>query len=312
MKFGKFLKRNQVNEWADFHVNYKGLKKLIAGFENSSTLESLDETQEFFHSLLTKEMYRVNEFFQNRLQYYYKHFDKLTGTDRPKPSLVELHALLKDLIRLKDFGYLNSEGLRKICKKFDKRCKSNLKEKFVQELYQNTQLKDSFSLQDMIEKISFLISTSRIPWSLTKVHKLNLDLAAISEARNQVRQALSKCEKKHIIVPMTVEPRTYLANERTYLKWLRAAILICVAGLSLLKFGHDKFTGLFCIISSLLLMFRSYWVYKKRLAVIIHRNDEKWWEDHVGPQLVLFLITFPVCTYMFYLLYFHDFTYFQI
>jgi hypothetical protein len=36
MKFGHNLPRNQVPEWADFYINYKGLKKLIKNAADAS------------------------------------------------------------------------------------------------------------------------------------------------------------------------------------------------------------------------------------------------------------------------------------
>ena len=36
MKFGHNLPRNQVPEWADFYINYKGLKKLIKNAAEAS------------------------------------------------------------------------------------------------------------------------------------------------------------------------------------------------------------------------------------------------------------------------------------
>ena len=42
MKFGRNLPRNQVPEWANHYINYKGLKKLIKSLSNGS--EENDDT----------------------------------------------------------------------------------------------------------------------------------------------------------------------------------------------------------------------------------------------------------------------------
>lgn len=306
MKFGKFLKRRQIFEWADYYVNYKGLKKLIGAFEHSES----DSNDKFFRARLLQETDRVNSFFLEKLQVYHQRFEKSIQDD--KATAEETHALLRDCLKLKDFGYLNSEGLRKLCKKFDKKCNFDLMSDFLPDL-QQTKLRDCQSLHNMIEDLCTRLGQFKIPFGITQVEDSGLHKKTLFDARSKLGDTLEKArqQNKQVIVPMAVEPRTYLALERTFLKWIRESGLLIIAGSCLLKFNHERISGLFCLVLALVLSFRSYFIFNDRLDIILNRSEGEWY-DRRGPQLVIGGITLPVCVFVIYVLYFDDVGKFKI
>lgn len=300
MKFGKYLKRHQIYEWADYYVNYKGLKKLIGAFEYQNSEQEIDK---FFHSRLLQETDRVNAFFVEKLQDYHQRKEALSNSSKDITA-DEVHDVLKLCLKLKNFGYLNSEGLRKLCKKFDKKCNFALSEEYLKDLYA-TPLKDNRGLNDMINELADRLSRFSVPFGITKVAESDLHKKNLWDARNKLARSLRKAseQQKTVIVPMTVEPKTFMAMERTYLKWLREAALICVGGLSLIAFGHELWTGLVCVLIAIYLQFRSYFTYNQRMDIILKRSEGTW-EDRIGPLIALGGITFPVVVYLLYILVF--------
>jgi len=277
-------------------VNYKGLKKLISAFEYQNTEQELDK---FFQSRLLQETDRINSFFVEKLQDY--HQRKEACFKNPDLTANEVHDVLKLCLKLKNFGYLNSEGLRKLCKKFDKKCNFALSEEFLKDLYA-TPLKDNRGLDDMIDELADRLSRFSVPFGITRVADSDLHKKTLWDARNKLARSLTKAteQRKTVIVPMTVEPKTYMAMERTYLKWLREAALICVGGLSLITLGHEVWTGIFCILVAIYLQVRSYFTYNQRMDILLARSEGSW-EDRVAPLIALVGITFPVLIYMAYI-----------
>ncbi|OAY49245.1 SPX domain-containing membrane protein At4g22990 isoform X2 [Manihot esculenta] len=139
--FGKKLKENQIEEWREYYINYKFLKKKVnrytrqieVGAENqhyvlkdfSRMLDCQIEKIVLFliqqQGLLASRLLNLGEEHDALLQQ--EHNALLQQSDDSKiPELREAYrAVGQDLLKLLFFVEMNATGLRKILKKFDKR-----------------------------------------------------------------------------------------------------------------------------------------------------------------------------------------------
>lgn len=104
----------------------------------------------------------------------------------------------------------------------------------------------------------------------------------------------------NIKVPERVEPREFMANERTLLKWVRMCFLALFVGLSLLSFEsiYEPITGILLTIFSLMILFRAYYMYRIRLKMLLARNFDTPFYDPYGPHMIVFLFVVPTITYL--------------
>lgn len=136
MKFGKELRARLYKPWAKYYVAYKKLKKLInkANDPRKSPGAKSKYKSEFFQKCFN-DIKKAEEFYKktlaNLLASYNKYVSKFqkntTEAGEPKSSRVAI-GILKDLKKsitllekMEEFCILNSEGFRKIVKKWDKR-----------------------------------------------------------------------------------------------------------------------------------------------------------------------------------------------
>jgi len=90
-----------------------------------------------------------------------------------------------------------------------------------------------------------------------------------------------------------VETKSFLANERTFLKWTRMCFLAFFAGFSLAGLGIDPVLGLVLAICSLLTLFRAYYVYWERLKMIQSSKYKVRLDDKCGPHFLLLILVVP-------------------
>lgn len=99
-------------------------------------------------------------------------------------------------------------------------------------------------------------------------------------------------------LPKKIEPRTFMANERTLLKWIRMSFLALTVGLALIGLNHEPITGTILASFGLVLCLRTYYVYQRRLELIklgdLHLN----WEDRWSPRLLILMLVVPVSAYI--------------
>ena len=150
MKFGKYIQSASA-EWASpWYMEYKGLKKIISALESSNTGYTLlaapppDDDQAlkttFFYKL-DRELEKVNGFYMQKEGQFRIRLRTLTDKLRlyEKRKRIESLRILKeahvqfinDLAKLQKFVMINSEGFRKILKKYDKRSKSATKDAYM-------------------------------------------------------------------------------------------------------------------------------------------------------------------------------------
>ncbi|EAT77585.1 hypothetical protein HBH56_208640 [Parastagonospora nodorum] len=133
MKFGHNLPRNQVPEWADFYINYKGLKKLIKNAADASKDGSAPDLAEFFFSL-DRNLEDVDSFYNKkhaecsrRLRLLQSRYGRIAQApdDIDQDEVQELIGALLELRgqfrKLQWYGEVNRRGFIKITKKLDKK-----------------------------------------------------------------------------------------------------------------------------------------------------------------------------------------------
>ncbi|KAF9360543.1 phosphate system positive regulatory protein pho81, partial [Mortierella sp. NVP85] len=152
MKFGKQIQFQQITEWQNHYMSYKGLKKIINSLiqekaqtsvtiaasppPGSAPVNPEDEYSKFLQSQkaafffkLERELEKVNTFYLQKES--------------------ELKVRLRSLIdKEKKFVETNGTGFRKILKKWDKRSKSSTKELY---LSRQVELQPCFNQDAMVE-----------------------------------------------------------------------------------------------------------------------------------------------------------------
>jgi len=311
MKFGKLLRENKVKGWEKYYVEYKALKKLIKVCDLYPTKEDIG----YFQQRIAQDIQKITRFYTGQVKLYKAQFSHLKKiAERQNISShqasetewvdfqVTARRLIDNLRALKDYGVLNSEGLRKIVKKYDKRCRGEgekMTEAFVLELNQQ-----SFHRQDDLQTLANEVTLFilRLP---VKGDPIRLS-AKSSQALNKlriVRDLLDRAisEDKQVVVPIAVEPRTYMANERTFLKWLRVAVTGITAGVSLIAImGHKMefiIPGILIMVVGFLLMIRSWFIYRRRLNAMTKRIDIEW-SDSMGSMVITITLLVPVVFYV--------------
>lgn len=81
-------------------------------------------------------------------------------------------------------------------------------------------------------------------------------------------------------------PRSFMQLERTYLKWLRNMVAICMLGVALLGFQISDVAGGFTITASLLILLRVVYVYHCRLNEMRGKSQSFTFDDPYTPCLV--------------------------
>jgi uncharacterized membrane protein YidH (DUF202 family) len=97
----------------------------------------------------------------------------------------------------------------------------------------------------------------------------------------------AKPPEKGRLVPVRIEPKTHFANERTFLHWLSASLILMSLSIGLLQFGGHESNVAAYIISPVALMFIAYatFVFYWR-ARKIERRDPYGYHDPRGPALL--------------------------
>jgi len=99
-------------------------------------------------------------------------------------------------------------------------------------------------------------------------------------------------------LPKRVEPRIYMANERTMLKWVRMSFLGVSVGLALVGFNHEPVAGSILAILGLILLCRAYWIYDRRLKFIRSGDIHGKWVDEISTHLLMAMLVVPATIYL--------------
>ena len=220
----------------------------------------------------------------------------------PPSAHRECLSILLTLGKLKLFAWQNSEGVRKIIKKYDKRFSKTLTSTLWPKIKLNEFVQETKN-DSYIAQVAAVLCTRTIPFGHLDANDLRekgVNLKQMADSIQQLEQVVAEDDLKEV-VPMNVEPRSYMANERTFLKWMRMSALTTLVGMILLAMKHEPVTGVLLIILSIFVLIRSYHEYYKRNEVLVNRIDYQW-IDYLGARLLMLSLFIPMITYLVYLI----------
>ena len=116
-----------------------------------------------------------------------------------------------------------------------------------------------------------------------------------SESSISVREVDKCCgffsnkKKKVVANPIKIEPKTFFANERTYLQWFNSAVFVSTGGLTIMGLAESSAPGIMLVISSIFIMLYSAFIYYKRNEALVNRNPSGYNDLH-GPLLLTFIM----------------------
>lgn len=114
----------------------------------------------------------------------------------------------------------------------------------------------------------------------------------IGDFRNH---AASNLNEKKVCVPQKIDPKTFFANERTFLKWLSISIMIGMMSVTLLSFGTRQsdgaeLSGLLLLPVSIGFMVYALFLYQQRAHRIYMREPMRYDDTRAPTVLVIVLI----------------------
>ncbi|CAD2219345.1 vacuolar transporter chaperone [Angomonas deanei] len=111
--------------------------------------------------------------------------------------------------------------------------------------------------------------------------------------KNQ-RNLTGSIEDKRICVPQKIDPKTFFANERTFLKWLSISVMVGLMSLTLLNFGDStsngsELAGLILLPVALIFMVYSLFIFRDRANKIYMREPMRY-DDTRGPTMLVVVL----------------------
>ncbi|GAA0159023.1 hypothetical protein LIER_15907 [Lithospermum erythrorhizon] len=132
--FGKTLKEKQLEEWQEYYINYKLMKKKVKQYANQIEVGALDRHHVLkdFSSILDKQIEKIVLFLleqqgqiARRITQLNEQHNALLQAEPEVNIITDLQEGYREagqeLLKLVYFVEINATGLRKILKKFDKR-----------------------------------------------------------------------------------------------------------------------------------------------------------------------------------------------
>lgn len=109
------------------------------------------------------------------------------------------------------------------------------------------------------------------------------------------RNLTGSVNDKRICVPQKIDPKTFFANERTFLKWLSISVMVGMMSLTLLNFGDTsnnsaELAGLILLPVSIFFMVYSLIIFKDRAQKIYLREPMRY-DDTRGPTLLVIVLS---------------------
>lgn len=103
---------------------------------------------------------------------------------------------------------------------------------------------------------------------------------------------------KRICVPQKIDPKTFFANERTFLKWLSISVMIGLMSLTLLNFSDAttdgaELAGLVLLPVSLVFMIYALFIFRSRASKIYMREPMRY-DDTRGPTLLVVVLAVAI------------------
>lgn len=100
--------------------------------------------------------------------------------------------------------------------------------------------------------------------------------------------------EKRINVPQKIDPKTFFANERTFLKWLSISVMVGLMSLTLLNFGDSQtggaeLAGLVLLPVSIAFMIYALIIFRDRAHKIYMREPMRY-DDTRGPTMLVIVL----------------------
>ena len=107
-----------------------------------------------------------------------------------------------------------------------------------------------------------------------------------------------KIVKKETALPLRVEPKSFFANERTYLQWFNAATFVSSVGIAIFSIGEKELGGLLLGVASFILIYSTYMYGKRDRALTMHKSTG--YNDRFGPYIlsVVMLVSYIAAIFM--------------
>ncbi|EPY30158.1 vacuolar transporter chaperone [Strigomonas culicis] len=108
------------------------------------------------------------------------------------------------------------------------------------------------------------------------------------------RNLTGSVNDKRICVPQKIDPKTFFANERTFLKWLSISVMVGLMSLTLLNFGDAssngaELAGLVLLPVSIVFMVYSLFIFRDRANKIYMREPMRY-DDTRGPTMLVIVL----------------------
>jgi uncharacterized membrane protein YidH (DUF202 family) len=102
-------------------------------------------------------------------------------------------------------------------------------------------------------------------------------------------------EGKHLIIPCKLEPKVLLANERTFMQWIKLALMLTASGATIAGYAQEqeRISGITLMLFGVFMMIYAYCVFRVRARKIRNR-EEGTYDDPFGPVLLVFGLVFMV------------------
>jgi len=110
------------------------------------------------------------------------------------------------------------------------------------------------------------------------------------------KEAETLTEQEHrklIYERMKIEPKTYFANERTFLQWFNAGVLVASIGLALigLEQSHYAWQGYFLVAFAIFVLFYAMNQYRSRCDLLVLQRPGAQFVDKLGPIIITLVLT---------------------
>ena len=95
--------------------------------------------------------------------------------------------------------------------------------------------------------------------------------------------------KNRVAEPIKIEPKTFFANERTFLQWFNSGVFVSTGGLTIMGLADTNVPGIMLIVTSILIMLYSTIVYYRRNDSLVNRYATGY-NDLYGPLILTFIM----------------------
>jgi len=115
----------------------------------------------------------------------------------------------------------------------------------------------------------------------------------ITKRGMEIMGSLKPCT---LVIPdlLETEPRIFMANERTYLKWARVCFIVVFLGMGMVGAGIEPMLGLVMIVCSFIILLRAYYTFQLRMQMIKDDEFDRYpFHDRYNPHFLMILFVVP-------------------